>query len=187
MEPALKSRRRSSSVADARRGFTMVEMLVVIAIIAILASLILSGLNIARQRAKVTRARRDVAQLMTVWTAYYADYGRFPEISAASRLGETENGTVITGHDVVQIMRGRENFNSQNRRRITYMDFHRDTTQFLDPWGNPYRIVWDHDYDGDITVPGNPPETLRMSVAVWSAGPDGEDGTGDDVRSWRRN
>ncbi len=170
--------------AGMKRGFTLVEMLVVIGIMVILASLILTGLNVARYRARMTRARRDVAQLVTAWTAYYSDYSRFPVISAASRLNGLDAGLVVTGHDVVQILRGRENFGNQNRRRIPYMDFHQNTTVFLDPWGEPYRIVWDDDYDGVVSVPGEP-QSLRMSLVVWSAGEDGVDGTKDDVRSWR--
>jgi type II secretory pathway pseudopilin PulG len=120
-----------------RRGFTLIEMLTVVGIIMVLAGLILAALNVARDRAKVLRARRDIAQLVTAWTVYLADYGQFPTLSGNS----VTNGLIVTGRDVVQILRGRENYNSQNPRRVTYMDFHVLTTQFPDPWGNLYRTT----------------------------------------------
>jgi prepilin-type N-terminal cleavage/methylation domain-containing protein len=164
-----------------RRGFTLIELLTVVGIIMVLAGLILSGLNVARARASVVRARRDIAQLVTGWNAYFADYGRFPTVSGNS----VTNGLIVTGRDVVQILRGRENYNSQNPRRVTYMDFHVNTTQFPDPWGNLYRIAWDEEpYDVKISVRG---ESLRMSLVVWSAGEDGADDTEDDVLSWRQS
>lgn len=166
-------------------GFTLIEMLAVVAIMMILASLILVGLNVARERASVLRARRDVAQLVTAWTAYYADYHRFPPASSIAGNSLTNGSQIVTGRDVVQILRGRENHNGQNTRMIPYMDFHQNTQGFPDPWGNLYRILWDlAPYDGQISVPGEP-QPLRISLAVWSAGKDGDDGTKDDVRSWR--
>jgi len=172
--------------ARKRRGFTLVEMLAVIAIMMILASLILVGLNVARERAGVLKARRDVAQLVTAWTGYYADYHRFPPASSIAGNSLNNGSRIVTGRDVVQILRGRENHNGQNPRKIPYMDFHQNTTGFPDPWGNFYRILWDEaPYDGQISVPGEP-QSLRISLAVWSAGKDGVDGTKDDVRSWRQ-
>jgi hypothetical protein len=41
-----------------------------------------------------------------------------------------------------------------------------------DPWGNPYQYAY-------------PPENGTMDFPdIWSAGPDGEDGTEDDICSW---
>lgn len=177
----IKAKTGRASEADRRRGFTLIEMLTVVGIIMLLAGLILSGLNVARDRARVVRARRDVAQLVTAWNMYYADYASFPTI------GSMTNGQIVTGQEVVQILRGRGGaFVDQNPRQIHYMDFHEKTTQFPDPWGGLYRIAWDDDYDGQLTAHG---ETLRLSLVVWSAGPDGKDGTKDerkdDVLSWR--
>ncbi len=173
-----------SSVFSLRssKGFTLLEMLVVVAILMLLAGLILAAVTLARDRAKVLRARRDVAQLKSAWDTYYADYNAFPD---PAQIGGNSlvMGYMATGRDVIQILRGLENHHGQNPKGIPYMDFHQNTTYFNDPWGNPYRIALDADYDGDVSVPGN--NALRMSVAAWSAGPDGRDDTDDDVRSWR--
>lgn len=178
---SLKSKVRNT------KGFTLLEMLVVVAILIVMAGLILASVTLARDRAKVLRARRDVAQLKSAWETYYADYSGFP--APAQITGNSiANGYLVTGEDVIQILRGRENHHGQNPKRIPYMDFHQNTTQFLDPWGNQYRIALDmafaggNAYDGEVDIPGG---TLRMSVASWSAGPDGSDDTDDDVRTWR--
>lgn len=170
-----------------RAGFTLIEMLTVVAILMLLAGLILAALGVARDRARVLMTRRDIAQLKSAWDTYYADYNAFPDpaqITGNSR----ENGYMVTGRDVIQILRGLENHRGQNQREIPYMDFHVNTTYFNDPWGKPYRVALDvafaggDAYDGQIDTPNG---TLRMSVAAWSAGPDGSDGTDDDVRTWR--
>jgi len=179
-----QSIREKSMVYSLRssKGFTLIEMLTVVAIIMLLASLILAALGVARDRARVLRARRDIAQLKSAFDAYYADYSAFPDPTQITG-NSIENGYMVTGRDVIQILRGRENHRGQNPREIPYMDFHVNTTYFNDPWGKPYRVALDVDYDGDVSVPGN--NALRMSVAAWSAGDDGRDGTDDDVRTWR--
>lgn len=177
----------STNTAQKRRdnGFTLIEMLVVVAIMMLLAGLILTGLNVAKDRAKGLRARRDVAQLITALTAYFAEYHKFPDATEVSGNSLINESQIVTGRDVVQILRGRENHRGQNPREIPFMDFHQNTTVFPDPWGNLYRIVWDaRPYDGVISVPGQA-QPLRLSLAAWSAGPDGIDGTKDDARSWR--
>jgi hypothetical protein len=55
--------------------------------------------------------------------------------------------------------------------------------EFIDPWGNPYRLALDDDGDGITEVEGS---SINVSVAVWSTGRNGMDeaGAGDDIRSW---
>ncbi len=63
---------------SARRGFTLVEILIVIAIVAVLAGMILGGVAIARRNAYGALASSAVGNLMTQVKRYYQDMGKYP-------------------------------------------------------------------------------------------------------------
>jgi prepilin-type N-terminal cleavage/methylation domain-containing protein/prepilin-type processing-associated H-X9-DG protein len=64
---------------SAHRGFTLVELLVVIALIGLLAALLLPALNRARTRAVAIGCLNNVRQLVFAWTLYADDHnGRLP-------------------------------------------------------------------------------------------------------------
>ena len=57
-----------------RRGFTLVELMVVIVIISILASLSLAGLNIGRQRSKIEKTKSTIRKLHEIVMPQYESY-----------------------------------------------------------------------------------------------------------------
>lgn len=61
-----------------RAGFTLVEILMVIAIIAILAALLTTGISRVRGTAKKVQAANDITQLETVATKFKQDFGFYP-------------------------------------------------------------------------------------------------------------
>ena len=56
------------------RGFTLVELMVVIVIISILASLSLAGLNIGRQRSKIEKTKSTIRKLHEIVMPQYESY-----------------------------------------------------------------------------------------------------------------
>jgi prepilin-type N-terminal cleavage/methylation domain-containing protein len=61
-----------------RRGFTIIELLVVIAIIGILAALVVSGVAIASRKAKLSRIKTELNEVVTAIENYKAKLGFYP-------------------------------------------------------------------------------------------------------------
>lgn len=61
-----------------RSGFTLVEVLVVVAVIALLAALILPVLVSARARAREANCITNLRQVYVVWKSYVEDYSEYP-------------------------------------------------------------------------------------------------------------
>lgn len=61
-----------------RTAFTLIELLIVVAIIAVLAAIAIPSLNNAQVRAKVARAQTDLRSLATALETYYLDHNDYP-------------------------------------------------------------------------------------------------------------
>jgi prepilin-type N-terminal cleavage/methylation domain-containing protein len=73
------------SFSPARRpgAFTLIELLIVVAIIAILAAIAVPNFLEAQVRAKASRAKSDMRSLTTGLESYYVDNNAYPDIPAA--------------------------------------------------------------------------------------------------------
>jgi len=67
------------------RGFTLVELIVVVAVIAILTALLLPVFASARLKAKVARVHSDLRQIGIAIEAYREDWGGYPPVRESCR------------------------------------------------------------------------------------------------------
>jgi general secretion pathway protein G len=77
MNKARQSLARNVALRRAR-GFTLLELMVVVVIIGVLAALIAPAVLDRAEQAKVTAARTDVSNLMNALKLYRLDNGRYP-------------------------------------------------------------------------------------------------------------
>ncbi len=192
-----------------RAGFTLIEMLVVISIIAILMGLAFPAFHGVQNSAKKTQAKNDLVQIVTAVNAFYTEYGRYPtnapdDASASyGGLNGANNGAIIGELRGTSI--------ALNTRQIAFLSVpdakdqskprsgvKTANSEFFDPWGTAYAIRIDADYDGQLDNPysadtGAGAAKIREGVIGYSLGKDKDGGSGskdtnpakDDVISWQ--
>lgn len=105
------------------RGFTLIEMLLVIMIIGILAGAIVVGLSGRSHDARVTRARSDISgSLSLALDLFDQDVGRYPTAEEGLKALVEDRG--MPGWKGPYLKGGLKS----------------------DPWGNPYHYELDPDY-----------------------------------------
>ena len=78
-----------------RRAFTLVELLVVIALIGVLAALLLSALSSAQQRARATQTTSTMEAFAAACETFFQDHGQYPGVVPEALLAqdaEANNG-----------------------------------------------------------------------------------------------
>jgi len=106
-----------------RKGFTLVELMVVVAIIAVLVGLLMPAVLRARESARENKARTEIYELQRAWTIYYQHYGKLPGYSEMNAKATADLG-------------------GGNSDGIVFMEFADDELKkgFLDPWKQPYHL-----------------------------------------------
>ena len=95
-QPARSADRAAAQAGRMRRGFTLIELMVVFVIITILAGLSLAGLAGSRQRAKIDKTRTTIRKINEAIGPMYESYlrRRVPFTATASRRTSATNRLV---------------------------------------------------------------------------------------------
>ena len=78
----------NANVSARARGFTIVELLIVIVVIGILAAITIVAFNSIQQRARNTARAQEAKQWQNIFTAYRVENGEYPLTSGGVCLGE---------------------------------------------------------------------------------------------------
>ncbi len=95
-----------------KNGFTILELLGVMAIIAILTGLGVKGYSLARRQAKESRAKADIEKIRLALDEFRVEFGRYPEQSEAAPPP-----------------------------RLDFLTNAVEGLELIDPWGESYRYV----------------------------------------------
>ncbi len=180
---------------EKRRGFTLIEMLVVMAIIAVIAGLLIPGVLKAMRQAKVNKVLSEMQHLATVLSQVYNEVGYYVRLEDLIKtdttqiyvwedaqdyedgvsdddLGDGTHGTLLSTLPTGNFWAG---------PYLTYKDFVQVSTppgsgsRPIDPWGktsdpnnalqHQYRLFWS-------TNPDLKPAGASGTMVIISAGPD---------------
>ena len=80
-----------------RKGFNLIELMIVIAIIIILAAIAIPNYLRMTDRARRSRVAGDFTSIATALGAYQIDWGMYPKIESAEEFGKGKPDAAITG------------------------------------------------------------------------------------------
>ena len=141
-----RSRRTRRCRRAPREGFTLMEVLLVLAILVILGTFAVTNFSNVFAGAKIRAAKSQLAEFKTPLSIYQMDVGSYPDTNS----GLAALRVAPAGID-------------PNKWNGPYLD----TDIPNDPWENPYQ------YERRSDDPN--------SYRVYSWGPDGQQGTADDI------
>ncbi len=146
---------------NARKGFTLIEVLLVVMILAMLAAFVVPNLMGASEKAKRGLASAAIGPsgaIASCLDQFRMDVGRYPT---------TEEGLLA----LVSKPSGLDEVAAAKWGPASYV---KNADGLNDPWGHAY----------GYKCPGN---VNTDSFDLWSNGPDGQQGTADDICNWKRD
>ncbi|HMP77370.1 MAG TPA: type II secretion system protein [Kiritimatiellia bacterium] len=168
-----------------RRAFTLIEMLVVIAIIGILVAVLTPALRSAVDRAKRARVQADAKSIENAIRAYYQEYSKLPVADADQGVSDRFYSDADARAILVRLT-------TNNPRQIIFLEIPSQTNNappgtYNDPWRTQFGIALDNNYDGRVSGVGGPMGTYTVFApgVAFSAGPDGTmNTTNDNINSF---
>lgn len=178
---------KSAFIQQAGRGFTLVELLVVIVIIAILASLAVPVTNKVMQMANTTRTKAVMKDLQVAVGHYRTEYNRFPVDLSGSSGGDDIDPILTDGTtnfvNVLMAMTDPSDPSNMNPRGIKFIDLQiakngasfgiidpsggtgsGGNVRLVDIWGMPYYVMLDTNLDNRVENPDASNVDQRISA-----------------------
>ena len=173
------------------RGFTLMELLVVISIIVILAALTVGGFNYANQKQARSKAKLQIELLQNALEEYKMDTGGYP----VHPVSNGKNGTAKVYKALYPTSLSEKvylaDLNPDSDKQGWLAGQTGTNLKLYDPWGTEYFFRTNNPAQPDRSIASNP------DFDLWSAGPDGKTQAGsngdydpnfrdnlDDVRGW---
>lgn len=147
------------------RAFTLIELMVVMALIAILMGLVMSGLSRAKLKAQISRAEVDMKAMELAIRNYRLEYSHWP--GALDGLPGNQTWTA-NNQDLVKYLVSSNPvppYEVVNPRRRVFWEKEGVSLTFNDSWGMPYSVTID---------------VANSLVRIVSGGPDKNMATGGD-------
>ncbi len=188
----ISSGMKSRPLTTLKKGFTLIELIIVIAILAILASIAYPALMSMKERPLITAANKAATDLVQGISNFKSDHNGLLPVKG-SRLKEDKNDqyNLITekGEDasLVEILTNREDKNSddivnssqeiymrsdvQEARRDGLYIGDDDKVCLYDPWGSPYYIVLTYN-DSEGCIDPFTEKSTGKPIIVFSLGAD---------------
>ena len=176
-----KTKAKRSVLVPSQAGFTLIEMLVVIAIIGMLAAILVPLAGKAKKTAEKRRAMVEMNSIKVAVLQFYAEHRYMPwGTNASDRVGAdvwTENEAQRI--NVMKLLTG------DNPKKKAYLQIPAKSRQgsdpliFTDPWKQDYRIGMDRNMDGSM-MPNDPDSlfgganAVKEKVLVYSLGVPGQ-------------
>ncbi|MFH0908541.1 MAG: type II secretion system protein [bacterium] len=159
------------------RAFTLVELLVTIGIIAVLAAILMPAIRGAMVQAEKARAQAEMSGIVAAIKSYHTEYSIYPTPDTNGRKDCTFGGKGNNApenkriSEILDILRDRDTAANpnhvNNKRRIVFLEippnsmagtdkennpYNESEGYYLDPWGNPYVITMDTDFDSEVGI-----------------------------------
>jgi general secretion pathway protein G len=161
-----------------RAAFTLIEMLAVMAIIAILVGIVIGGTTFVREKQKSNLAKVQIALLAKAIDEYHADNGKYPpteNVTSASAPDGTGTSSILfeylfyNGSVDPQKKIYLPELDPESRKLKWTKKPASAGTIITDPWGNEFCYRSKVDDGGTDNA-----DTINPDFDLWSMGKDGE-------------
>lgn len=197
-KPILRSLRfllLNPRVGRRRKGFSLVEMLIVVSIISMLLGMLYSAIRSVQRYSRESVTRGELKNIESAWKQYYAHYQFWPtgswSVVSASGTTVTVDPDPATDNDIqytldvpfARMLEGQALTNSTtvlNSEAIAFLELTRfdDKGAPINAWGSPkgrrYKVKFDLNGDNQVEVHTNATAsaTVFRSIAVWTEHPE---------------